>query len=174
MYKNVGLALFFVLFFFSCQRTESKREYPGKEPVNTNFLGDFCIIYGFQDASVPPDDHRSYTIYLTNKNYRFVVDSYGEIIKDTTFVLTNQKEKVKKMQKAFKSCKIKNKEQNKGDIGCTGGNGEFIKMISDGEVVFYGSNYYCGGKTIGNLTGEIKVFLNALKKGVESGVFKHK
>ena len=83
MYKNIVGALFFVLFLFSCQKTESKREYPGKEPVNTKFLGDFCIIYGFKDASVPPDDHRSYSIYLTNKNYRFVVDSYGEIIKDT-------------------------------------------------------------------------------------------
>jgi len=144
MYKNVGLALFFVLFFFSCQRTEPRRDYPGKEPVNTKFLGDFSIIYGFQDASVPPDVHRSYTIYLTKKNYRFVVDSYGEIIKDTTFVLTNQKEKVKNMQKAFKSCKIKNKEHQEGDIGCTGGNGEFIKMISDGEIVFYGKNVSLG------------------------------
>ena len=174
MYKKIVGGLFFVLFIFSCQRTESKREYPGKEPLNTKFLDDFCIIYGFQDASVPPDDHRSYTIYLTNKNYRFVVDSYGEIIKDTTFVLTNQKEKVKNMQKAFKSCKIKNKEHQEGDIGCTGGNGEFIKMISDGEIVFYGSNYYCGGKTTGNLSGETKAFLNKLKNEVDPKVLEYR
>ncbi|MDG1841093.1 MAG: hypothetical protein P8I93_01960 [Crocinitomicaceae bacterium] len=174
MYKNVVAILFLSVFFFACQRAEPKIEYPGTEPPTTKQLGEISIIYGYQDASVPPDDHRSYTIYLTNENYRFVVDSYGEIIKDTTLVLANQKEKIKNTQKAFKSCKIKNREQKIEDMGCTGGNGEFIKIIRDGEIVFHGSNYYCAGKTEGNLIGDIKTFLSNLKSEVDPKVFEHR
>ena len=174
MYKNVLVILFLGIGFFSCQKTDSKREYQNKKQSNSKQRGDISIIYGFQDASVPPDEHRSYTIYLTKKNYRFVVDSYGEIIKDTTLVLINQKAKFKKAQKAFKLCKIKKREQKIEDMGCTGGDGVFIKIIKDGEIVFHGSNYYCAGKTEGNLIGDIKTFLSNLKSEVDPKVFEHR
>ncbi len=172
MMKRLVFCLFF-LGIISCQQknTVPERIYPGSEPPSTKYLGEITIVYGYQDASVPPEDHRSYTIYLTNKNYRFVVDSYGEIIKDTTLVLANQKEKVKQVLTAFKKHKIKNMEEQVDDIGCTGGNGEFIKITKEGERFFNGSNYYCGGKTIGNLTGDVKGFLKELKAQVDAKVF---
>ena len=169
-----GVILIFVVLF-SCQQKniESAKIYPGMEGPTTKHLGDMTISYGYQDASVPPDSHRSYTIILTNENYRFIVDSYGEIIKDTTIILTNQKERVQQALDAFKRYKIKNIKSKSEDIGCTGGNGEYIEITKDGQDFFYGSNYYCAGKTLGNLSGDIISFLNELKKGIDTRVFKY-
>jgi hypothetical protein len=171
---NKGVILIFVVLF-SCQQKniESSRIYPGMEGPTTKHLGDITISYGYQDASVPPDYHRSYTIILTNENYRFMVDSYGEIIKDTTIILTNQKERVQQALDAFKEYKIKNINNKSEDVGCTGGNGEFIEITKDGLDFFYGSNYYCAGKTLGNLSGNISSFLNELKREVDTKVFKY-
>ena len=131
------------------------------------------IIYSFQDASVPPEYHRSYSIILSDKNYRFVVDSYGETIKDTTIVLLNQNKKIKQTLKAFKKAQIKNVKRSKTDNGCSGGNGEAIKIIKEGTVFFKGSNYYCGGQTDGDLSGATKLFLKELKKEINPNVFKY-
>ena len=102
-----------------------------------------------------------------------MVDSYGEIIKDTTIILTNQKERVQQALDAFKEYKIKNINNKSEDVGCTGGNGEFIEITKDGLDFFYGSNYYCAGKTLGNLSGNISSFLNELKREVDTKVFKY-
>ena len=102
-----------------------------------------------------------------------MVDSYGHIIKDTTFILPNQKQRVEQALKAFDKCKIKNYKHKSEDMGCTGGNGEFIKITKDGERFFYGSNYYCAGETLGNLSGDIKGFLNELKREIDKKVFNH-
>ena len=169
---NKGVVFIFIVLF-SCQQKniDTNRVYPGMEGRDTKNLGDVTISYGYQDASVPPEYHRSYTIILTNENYRFLVDSYGEIIKDTTIILTNQKERVQQALEAFKKHKIKNIENKSEDVGCTGGNGESIEITKDGRDFFYGSNYYCAGKTLGNLSGDISSFLNELKKGIDTEVF---
>lgn len=175
--KNVKLLLNLFIcssFLFACKQiNEPSRVYPGTEPPNTIHLGEISIAYGYQDASVPPDDHRSYTIILTNENYRFVVDSYGDIIKDTTIVLPNQTQRVQQALKAFDKCKIKNFKHESEDMGCTGGDGEFIKITKDGERFFNGSNYYCAGETLGNLSGDIKSFLNELKREIDKKVFSY-
>ena len=131
------------------------------------------IIYSFLDASVPPEYHRSYSIILSDNNYRFVVDSYGEIIKDTTIFLSNHRKKIKQTLKSFKKCQIKNVKRTQNNNGCSGGNGEEIKIIKEGKVYFKGSNYYCGSQTEGDLSGDTKLFLKELKKGVPPNVFKY-
>ena len=42
------------------------------------------IVYSYGDSSVPPKYHRSYTITATKDGIRIVVDSYGNILADTT------------------------------------------------------------------------------------------
>lgn len=170
MYKGV-VVLFVVLFSCQQKNTETSRWYPGMEGPNTKYHGECTISYGYEDASVPPEDHRSYTIVLTNENYRLVVDSYGEIIKDTTIILNDQKERVQQALEAFKRHKIKNIKNKSEDLGCTGGNGEFIEITKDGQDFFHGSNYYCAGKTLGNLSGDISSFVNELKRGIDTEVF---
>ena len=157
-----------ILLFCSCQNIGSFTNSSG-----SNLKNKIEIIYSYQDASVPPEYHRSYSIILSDKNYRFVVDSYGEIIKDTTIVLPNQNKKIKQTLKAFKKCQIKNVKRNQTNNGCSGGNGEGITIIKKGEVCFKGSNYYCGGQTEGNLSGNTRLFLEGLKKEINPKLFKY-
>ena len=160
--------LIFILLFCSCQNTGFFTKTT--DPYLKNKIE---IIYSYQDASVPPQDHRSYSIILSDKNYRFVVDSYGEIIKDTSIVLSNQKKKINQTLRSFKNCQIKNVKRSKTNNGCSGGNGEAIKIIKEGVVYFKGSNYYCGGQTEGDLSGDIKLFLEELKNEINPNVFKY-
>ena len=160
--------LFFLFIFYSCQNLGSFSN--SSSPSLKNKIE---IIYSFQDASVPPEDHRSYSIILSDINYRFVVDSYGEIIKDTTIILLNQNKKIRQTLKAFKKYQIKKVKRSKTHNGCSGGNGEGITIIKKGELHFKGSNYYCGGQTEGDLSGNTKLFLKELKKEINPSVFKY-
>tara|TARA_B100001758_G_scaffold147719_1_gene127423 strand:+ start:536 stop:1039 length:504 start_codon:yes stop_codon:yes gene_type:complete len=160
--------LFFLFIFYSCQNIGSF-----SNSYSPSLKNKIEIIYSYQDASVPPEDHRSYSIILSNNNYRFVVDSYGEIIKDTTFVLPNQTKKIKQTLRAFKKGQIKNVKRDKTNNGCSGGNGEEITIKKKGELYFKGSNYYCAGQTEGDLSGDIKLFLKELKKEINPNTFKY-
>jgi len=113
------------------------------------------ITYHFGDASVPPEYHRSYAVTVTTDKVKIVVDSYGEILADKGYEITN---------KQFNNIRIsleKNKIRNctlGDDQGCTGGTIERISF-SDGEnKIFSGSVYHCGGKDTGNLCGDITSF----------------
>ena len=48
------------------------------------------ITYHFGDASVPPKYHRSYTVTVTTDKVRIVVDSYGKILADKGYEITNK------------------------------------------------------------------------------------
>jgi len=160
--------LILLFIFYSCQNIGSFSNSSSPSLKNKTE-----ITYSFQDASVPPEYHRSYSIILSENNYRFVVDSYGEIIKDTMIFLSNQRKKIRQTLRAFKKGQIKNVKRSKKNNGCSGGNGEEIKIIKEGKVYFKGSNYYCGGQTEGNLSGDTKLFLNELKKEIDVNVFKY-
>lgn len=43
---------------------------------------DATVTYAFQDSSVPPQYHRSYTLTVTQAESRIVVDSYGDVLAD--------------------------------------------------------------------------------------------
>ena len=42
------------------------------------------IVYRFNDASVPPEYHRSYTLTADAESVNLVVDSYGDVLHDVT------------------------------------------------------------------------------------------
>jgi hypothetical protein len=125
------------------------------------------IEYHFQDASVPPQYHRSYSYILTSSTFRYVVDSYGDIISDTTVSIPDGK--WEKVQGMFSKA-ISYKKQKESQPGCTGGHGESITTWREGVRIFQGSNYYCGGNTEGNLGGDIDGFVETLIQGINGGV----
>jgi hypothetical protein len=45
---------------------------------------DAVIDYRYDDASVPPEHHRSYTLTIQWDEVHVVVDSYGDVLHDTT------------------------------------------------------------------------------------------
>ena len=48
------------------------------------------IVYEFGDSSVPPPYHRSFVISVTGENATAVVDSYGEILADESYSITQK------------------------------------------------------------------------------------
>lgn len=113
------------------------------------------IIYSFGDSSVPPEYHRSYDITLTRDSVRITVDSYGDILADTTYAIAEGSfdaiaENISRFK--IKTCTKKENE------GCTGGTSESIKLFEKDICVLSGTVYHCGGDNYGTLCGETKEF----------------
>lgn len=117
------------------------------------------IQYSYQDESLPPPYHRSYTVVITDSLLQVTVDSYGIIISDSTFSCT--KEKLGNIIQLLDSGKVRNRKEKEND-GCTGGNGESIFCKSRGKMVFSGNIEHCGGKDFGNMQGELSPAVEAL------------
>ena len=129
------------------------------------------IEYRFGDSSVPPPYHRSYSIIVNAESFRFVVDSYGDVVKDSTVQIS--KEKWEACKSLFKSCKIQKKDSVENSKGCTGGTTQNIKALKDDKVVFEAGNYYCGGQIFGDLKGDVDAFVTKLKEGISGSLFLH-
>lgn len=129
---------------------------PKKEKIDFDRL-EYC----FHDSSVPPEYHRSYTISISNEKVTKVVDSYGEII-STEEKKSNQK-KFNEIKKLFFSSKIKNCSKKEKKV-CTGGTGKSIFCYQEGEKVFSGTLYSCGGDEYGSLCGNMEKIKAALHR----------
>jgi murein DD-endopeptidase MepM/ murein hydrolase activator NlpD len=122
------------------------------------------IEFHFQDASVPPKYHRSYSWIITDSNIRYVLDSYGTILKDTTQQISL--EKWEQCKTAFLNCGIKNKKAESTKKGCTGGTRITIKTWLNEKENFSGFASECGGEIEGNLSGDTDKFLKTIKEGI--------
>jgi hypothetical protein len=118
------------------------------------------VTYYFGDASVPPEYHRSYTITVTTHKVRIVVDSYGEILADEGYEITDKQ--FNDIRNSLKRNKIRNCTLG-DDKGCSGGTIERISFSDAENEIFSGSVYHCGGKDTGNLCGDITSFVNDVK-----------
>jgi murein DD-endopeptidase MepM/ murein hydrolase activator NlpD len=127
------------------------------------------IEYHFQDASVPPLHHRSYTWIITETDLRFTVNSYGTILKDTTIAISAIK--WEQCKTAFLNCGIKNQKNIETNQGCTGGTSITIQTWLNEKENFSGTASKCGGKTEGNLSGNAEKFLSIIKEGVDPLVY---
>ena len=147
-----------LLLFHSCKSSEetliSKADF---------------IVFEFHDASVPPDDHRSYTISITPTTLYYVVDSYGDVIKRDS--LTIGKEKWEQCKIAFESTGIRNVVEKENMEGCTGGTGNSIKVYQGTNPLFKGYQYRCGNLNEGDLDGDLNQFLRAIKDGIDYTFF---
>ncbi len=48
------------------------------------------IEYSYGDSSVPPEYHRSFVVHITKEKITIKVDSYGDIINDKSFKLSDK------------------------------------------------------------------------------------
>ena len=118
------------------------------------------IIYYFGDAPVPPEYHRSYKIIVTANKVTVIVDSYGDVLANKEYEITN--EQFNDIRVSLKRNEIRNCSLDT-DESCTGGTSESISC-SDGEnEIFSGLVYHCGGENIGNLCGDLNSFANDVK-----------
>jgi hypothetical protein len=111
------------------------------------------FVYGFTDASVPPQYHRSYTIRVSSTEVKFSVTNYVETFIDETYPTTQQA--FNDFQKKLKACKIKIKKTKTDDGGCTGGTGDAFTLPFTGGKTLEGSSYNCGGTRYGDISGKL-------------------
>ena len=128
------------------------------------------IIFIYDDASVPPDDHRSYTITVWPDQLFFEVDSYGELIRKDSVSIT--KNKWNQIRQAFVDSQIHNIAEKENPEGCTGGSGNQVYVSMGLKSLFSGNQYRCGGFKEGNLSGDLDGFEKAIRQDLPSSLFR--
>ncbi len=101
----------------------------------------------FRDSSVPPQYHRSYTITLTPRKARKVVDSYGDVISDEEAALDPKL--FEKLVADLKKLGLKDVPP-KSD-GCTGGTSRSLTVYEGSNKTVQVASAKCGGKETGSL-----------------------
>jgi hypothetical protein len=103
------------------------------------------LVLRFQDASVPPPYHRSYTITVTPSSIVKVVDSYGTIVSEAKarFQAADFNRLVDGL------LKLKVKSGSAASDGCSGGTGRSVKLLAGSKLVLESSSSNCGGKSQG-------------------------
>jgi hypothetical protein len=125
--------------------------------ANTTEFNKF--IYQFHDSSVPPEYHRSFTITMTHDSISKMVDSYGDTI--SYQVNKIERSKFEDLKKIVKESELKNRKPT-GQPGCSGGTGVSIYCFNKQKIIFEGYASFCGGKNIGDMTGNFEKILNFL------------
>ena len=114
---------------------------PSPSTDATATADDTVVTYQFQDSSVPPRYHRSYTLTFDRQQAHIVVDSYGEILADQTVEMDPAAwEQVTSALDTVGNLQVQEPAQ-----GCTGGTGFVVQVDRGGSRVVDIDGYACGG-----------------------------
>lgn len=105
----------------------------------------------YNDSSVPPEYHRSYTITATRTSIRMVVDSYGKVISDHQRPLDAAR--FDQILSAIQRHGIQRAKQPGSTAGCSGGTSHRLEVTANGKALLAGSISRCGGTVEGDLAG---------------------
>ena len=113
----------------------------GPEMTDSGLPPTATVSYHFQDSSVPPKYHRSYTLTFDRNQAHVVVDSYGDVLADRTAPMTEAAwTTVSNNFPAIRNITVREPEQ-----GCVGGTGFGLKVVDSGAAVFSLQASVCGG-----------------------------
>lgn len=146
--KKIVFLLLLTFFVASCSSAE-----PIPDSADS-------IVYRYDDSSVPPEFHRSYTITITPSEATVVVDVYGDILAEESVGISA--ETFQAIKTSFETNEISSGRQS-DEPACTGGTGEGIAYSSAGENLFSGYVYHCGSSDSGNLYGDTASFASDVK-----------
>ncbi len=118
------------------------------------------ITYAFGDASVPPEYHRSYTITVTTDTARVVIDSYGDVLADEQYEITEAQ--FGNIRNSLETNDIRHCTLDENE-GCAGGTSEGISYSDEDTELFSGTVYHCAGVDSGNLCGDVASFADDVK-----------
>jgi hypothetical protein len=106
---------------------------------------DSKIVYQLQDASVPPQFHRSVKITVTKDATNIVVDSYGDILANKTEPTPPE---VWDMLDAgmVEAATMVVADHPKG---CTGGTGRRLEVVTGGDEIINVEAEFCAGSNSG-------------------------
>jgi hypothetical protein len=130
------------------------RDYAMNKPITK-------IVYHFQDASVPPQYHRSYTITVTRDHAHVIVDSYGDILADTSIDIAEQV--IDDLARGIEIYQIKQQKRKSDTMEYTGGTSKSLTIYSDGIIMLDGTVYDYRGRLEGNLSGNIDAFTHKIE-----------
>jgi len=120
------------------------------------------IVYSFRDGPLPPDEQRNYTITLSPRTVRLVVDSYGVILLDRTFRL-GRREFQETVSLLLRSIRTMDRSGEMADSGCTGGTSEHLSVHGTGGEMLSGSVWHCGGQSTGDIEGDLGVIARVIR-----------
>ena len=111
-------------------------------PLTPATLGPEAVVeYRYGDASVPPQYHRSYTLTITRTEVHAVVDSYGDVLAETTVPLPAEVWD----RLAARVARLSGISDDDGDDGCTGGTSRELTVTDGDSVVVDADVSVCGG-----------------------------
>ncbi len=113
----------------------------GPEMTDSGLPPTATVVYHFQDSSVPPPYHRSYTLNFDRNQVHIVVDSYGDVLADRTAPMTDAAWTTVSSNYAS----IRNVTVRQPPEGCVGGTGFALTVNDAGATVFSLQASVCGG-----------------------------
>ena len=128
--------------------------YAMKKPITR-------IVYHFQDASVPPQYHRSYTITVTREHAHIIVDSYGDILAEESIDIAEQV--IDDLARDIEIYQIKRQKRKSDTMEYTGGTSKSLTVYSEGILVLDGTVYDYRGRFEGSLSGNIDAFTQKIE-----------
>jgi hypothetical protein len=117
-----------------------KKELNGESSANRIME----IVYRYKDASIPPEYHRSYTIQVNANRMHIVVDSYGAILAERTYDISEKR--FNDLLESLKKNKIRHCIRMRVESGCTGGTTEKISLFNGENQLFTGRYTTAAGK----------------------------
>jgi hypothetical protein len=156
---TIAAVLIVLLALQACVSKMSKKQQMEMKKMNHFELG-------FTDSSVPPPFHRSYEITVSGDTIHLIVNSYGDILVDTT--LNAPPMVFDTIQNLLLNHRIVFKKKiSKKEVSCTGGTTKYIAYRTPNlEEGMDGSIYYCGGKEYGNIGGDLSLFMKELEERI--------
>ncbi len=119
------------------------------------------IRYRFTDASVPPPDHRSFTLELASTTARWTVDCYGEILLERQ--APGDHELLQAILHRFRTEQIRRRGAvDEEGPGCTGGTSESLTLFAGEDIFFAASITYGGEDKEGDLLGDLTPLVTLL------------
>ena len=99
--------------------------------------------YRFNDASVPPEFHRSYTLMAEAASAHLVVDSYGDVLHDVTEPVDEEL-----WQSVLDAAATMSNVTGDTSDGCAGGTSEELRVFDgDDEALIDVSVDHCGSSS---------------------------
>ena len=133
-----------VLMIIGCRSHETtEKALKGESSV----CGIMEIVYRYYDASIPSEYHRSYTIQVNENRVHIVVDSYGAVLAERTYDISEKQ--FNDLLESLKKNKTRHCMRLNVALGCQGGTTEKISLFSGGNQLFTGQVYHCSGKDYG-------------------------
>lgn len=158
--KLLDIPTLFIIAISAITCNNEKKLKEGTENETVVVSSSDTLIYNFQDASVPPPYHRSYTIRVTAEQVYFAISDYSQILSKDSLVLTRAA--YDSFATAINNLHIKNRKEVIQE-GCTGGTSDKLDLYRGSSKEVRGYIYYCGGKKYGDLEGDVAAAANLFK-----------